>query len=94
MYVCRLDAPSSQPPLARLSTLSGEVGDSGLSAKALIRETHMYFIQASYGITMARAPAVGTLWILSVARMELVPSIFSILCFAIYLQGAGFKLVV
>ena len=43
---------------------------------------------------MARAPAVGTLWILSVARMELVPSIFSILCFAIYLQGAGFKLVV
>lgn len=54
----------------------------------------MYFIQASYGVTMARAPAVGTLWILSVARMELVPSIFSILCFAIYLQGAGFKLVV
>jgi len=26
--------------------------------------------------------------------MELVPSLFSILCFAIYLQGAGFKLVV
>lgn len=42
---------------------------------------------------MARAPAVGTLWIFTVVRMDLAKCVLSLLVFGAYLLYAGYRLV-
>lgn len=51
--------------------------------------THAGFVPAC----MARAPAVGTLWFLAIVRLDLTACVFSLLLFAAYVWGAGYRLV-
>lgn len=49
--------------------------------------------QASFQRAMARAPAVGTLWFLAIVRLDLSACVLSLLLFAAYVWGAGYRLV-
>jgi len=49
--------------------------------------------QASYDITLARTPALGTLWIYAIVCLELGYAMASVLLFGAYVYAAGLKLV-
>lgn len=71
-----------------LHGLSGESGACEARCVAGLTPT-----QASFQRAMARAPAVGTLWFLAIVRLDLTACVFSLLLFAAYVWGAGYRLV-
>ncbi|SHO79280.1 Uncharacterized protein MSYG_3630 [Malassezia sympodialis ATCC 42132] len=49
--------------------------------------------RASYDISLARTPALGTLWIFAIVRLDLGYATASVLLFGAYVYAAGLKLV-